>query len=551
MLIFTACETAGDKQVYARLQQWDSLLLDNPHGVKDSLRQIHPEQLSRSNRAYLGLIQTIVDDKTYADFTSDSLINAVEEYYAHHDKGSENHIRSLIYQGMVRFRMNETDTLIWQPLKEAEKRWNQLPQKNPLLGYFLNMYLGEIHSNNDNDSLANIYFRKALKCARQQPIRKYVFDAYYKLFIEEMKQEHYPNAKNYLDTLSAITNLPMEQQYTLLNAQSIYYDEIREYQKALDAEKKQIIISNKRLFPIEMFKSYYTISHLYLSLNQPDSAMHYGLEAIRHIKDSTYMLNYLLYQNIEDIAMVQKDYQTAHQYARKALEVYESSVDKIADKQILELEKRYDLSEAENKVLKAKSRNIIYVVLLILLTLLIIIGVFHFKRKRIIDLLRLQQTEDKNRSLELEKKLIVSEIKQREEMLSIFGNFLAEYGQIQNRLYGITNRIKTKDTSLGEEYENELKMSSRNFQTIAEKLFSHEKLNQQFDIDDAEHILSPSDRMLIFMLSKQIPNDQIAALLNTSTHSLKTRKSVLKKKIVEKVSPDNRFEHLLPLFAKY
>ena len=550
MLIFTACETAGDKQIYARLQQWDSLLLDNPHGVKDSLRQIHPEQLSRSNRAYLGLIQTIVDDKTYADFTSDSLINAVEEYYAHHDKGSENHIRSLIYQGMVRFRMNETDTLIWQPLKEAEKRWNQLPQKNHLLGYFLNMYLGEIHSNNDNDSLANIYFRKALKYARQQAIRKYVFDATVPLFTEEMKQEHYKHAKLYLDTLSAFTNLPMEQQYALLNAQCLYYDEIGEHQKALDAEKKQMIISNKRLFPIEMFKSYYSLSDLYLSLNQPDSAMYYGLEAIHHIKDSSYRYNYLLYQNIGDIAVAQKDYQTAHQYARKALEVYESSVDKITDQQILELEKKYDLTEAQNKALNMQKRNLIYGILLLLVLSASFYLYFYLRKQSTIAALQKREADAKAQRLETEKALWTSHQEHQEKMIRTLGNFLSQYASVQEHAKDMTNKIRAKDSKLGDEYDAMLKRGQNDFSQLARELFTKEEFEQQLGVADTCDVFSQSDRLLLLMLAEHTPNEQIAALLNTNTSNLKTRKSYLKKKIIEKATPDNHFEALLSLFSR-
>lgn len=544
-----SCESQTDRTIYSRLQQWDDELQDNPESIKDSLLLLNPQSLSKSNRAYYGLLRTIVDDKTYTDFTSDSLINAVEKYYANHDKGGNNHIRSLIYQGVLRYRMNIKDSTVLIPLKDAERYWHKQTDKDFLVGCFLYIYLAHLFQDNQNYAHADSFIRKALQYANRLQDPKYIFDTYYLLYFNEMVQGHNEKGKQYLDSLSSIDNLAVNQKYTLYNAQSIYATEIGDYHKALILEKKLMDMEEDLPFPLQKFKSYYTISDLYRHLNNLDSAMVYGLEAIRHIEDSTYELKYLFYQNIQDIAVAKKDYKTAEEYAREALTFYKNTTDRAIEQKVLELEKQYDVSKTENRVLLARMRNRIYVGILIVLSMIIVVIVIDYKQKRIIYRSRAKEAEAERRRIQLEKELIEQNATQQEKILVVFGKFLSEYGTIQNSLYQMVNRIKSKDAKLGEEFDQEIKHGARKFQVIVNESFS-ENLNEQFNIYDPNHILSSSDRMFLFMLSKQIPNEQIAALFNTSTHNLKTRKSVLKKKIMEKSNPDNKFELLLPLFSK-
>ncbi len=64
-------------------------------------------------------------------------------------------------------------------------------------------------------------------------------------------------------------------------------------------------------------------------------------------------------------------------------ESYQKSVDERVDKRILELEKLYNLTEAENKALKAESKAKILLLLLFLLILILSFVLFVYsKRKR-------------------------------------------------------------------------------------------------------------------------------------------------------------------------
>lgn len=97
-LLFTvSCSRERDEGLYSRLFQWDALLQEQPEAIRDSLVTLRPGELSQANRAYYGLLKTIADDKTYVDFTSDSLINSVESYFHEQAFGSNHHIRALTY----------------------------------------------------------------------------------------------------------------------------------------------------------------------------------------------------------------------------------------------------------------------------------------------------------------------------------------------------------------------------------------------------------------------------------------------------------------------
>lgn len=294
-LLILSCNGEKNKATYACLLQWDAMLDEQPQAVSDSLLPLNPKNLSHANRAYYGLLKTIADDKTYARFTSDSLINSVEQYYKRHNKGSNNHIRSLIYQSIVRTRMGVTDTTVLMPLKEAEPLFKRQKQQNPSIGYLMNYYLGEILEVKNDVTKSNIYFKQALYFAQKEGNFRHCFDAYMALYWSEMLQRNNVTGKLYLDTLNTFTDLSTEANYYLLNAKSVYYDSQQEYQKALQVEKQQVELLDDMPVQIDKFRMYYSISGRYNTLNQLDSAMYYARLAVENIADSTYKLNYVLY----------------------------------------------------------------------------------------------------------------------------------------------------------------------------------------------------------------------------------------------------------------
>src|SRR5690606_7808636 len=119
-------------------------------------------------KAYYDLLKVISDDKTYVNFTNDSLINSVSDYYRSHEPRERNFIRSLAYQGIVRTRMGVKDSTVYEPLREADQLIQASFVPDPSLGYLINYFLGNIHYNNRNYDSAESYFLRTLNFAHQE-----------------------------------------------------------------------------------------------------------------------------------------------------------------------------------------------------------------------------------------------------------------------------------------------------------------------------------------------------------------------------------------------
>ena len=230
--------------------------------------------------------------------------------------------------------------------------------------------------------MAKKYLNEALFYAKSSGNKKYKykFDAYVELYWCEMIQDHYSEAKPYLDTLQTFATLSYDDRYTLYNAQSIYYDTQQDYQKALYFKKKQIDLIPYLNHEKEFFRLYYSISERYSDAGQPDSAFYYAKLAIDNITDTSNTHNYLLYENIADAAEKLHDYKTANDYRKTGMSQLEKNIERKTEMQVVALEKKYALAEAENKALKMKEHNRYLISALVILCLFIVLLYFYISK---------------------------------------------------------------------------------------------------------------------------------------------------------------------------
>lgn len=547
-MLLLACSRGDDNIVHEHLSRLDAMLDEQPQAVSDSLKRLNPESLSRGNRAYFGLLKTISGDKTYTEFTSDSLINGVERYYNRHGNGTDAHIRSLVYQGIVRYRMGITDSTMLIPLKQAEHLFKKRKELNPSIGYLMNYYLGEILEVKNDKANANKYYKTALSFAQQEKNDKHRFDAYLTLFWNEMMQENSMKGKLYLDTLNSFTNLTTENTYFLLNAESVYYNSIEEYNNALEAEKQQLKLLVDMPYQIDKSKIYYSISDRYSNLMQLDSALYYAKLSVNHITDSTYKLNYLLYQNVADIAEKQHDYSTANQYRKNAAEIRDKNIEHETDKSLLELERKYNLTEAENKTLKAQQQSRLFIAFTLIAILLAILFYLYFSKQRTLAAARNQQLEAEKREAQTRALLIQQRAETQEQMLGVYGSFLQQYALQQQSVREMAAKVRSKNSALADRYEENLKELNRQFAALTARMFTPEKLQEQLHLSSVPLFLNQSDCLTLFMLAAGTENVHIASLLNTTPETFKVRKAKLKKKITAQTNAYPDVDHLLKLF---
>ena len=339
-VLFISCNGRENGEIHKILTQWDNLLEKNPEAISDSLKTIDPQTLSRENRAYYNLLKTISDDKTYFEFTSDSLINRVIDYYHLHEPYSNNYIRALTYKGIVRTRMGVTDSTVYEPLKKADHIFHTQKNPDPATGYILHYFMGNTHYYNGNFELAGKYFQESLHNAKLKNDSLHIFDAYLAIYWNEMRQTDFDAGKKYVDTLSSFFDKIPDRNHLILNAQSVYYEATKEFEKALDCDKKLLTLTKSQKEDIDFSSLYYAISTRYSTLNQLDSAMLYGQIALENIVDEVNKSNYLLYENVANIAEKQQNYFLANTYRQKAFDLYEKSVKDLLNTQVMELEKK-------------------------------------------------------------------------------------------------------------------------------------------------------------------------------------------------------------------
>ncbi|HHT34807.1 MAG TPA: hypothetical protein GX018_07250 [Bacteroidales bacterium] len=537
------------------MQRWDALLLEHPGQVSDSLQSISLKDLSRADKAYFGLLKTISDDKTYIDFTSDSLISEVEQYYNDHDRTSFYHIRSLLYQAIVRYRMGISDSTVMTPLKDAEKYFHYQQEQSPETGYMIHYYLGEVLTGNSQSKLALPYYQKSLAFAKMLKSRRHLYDAYTGLFWCEMIQKKIEEGKRYLDTLQLFAPLSVDEKYALFNALSVYYDSQSETIKALQAKKEQLNLVSQLKHTKEFFRLYLSIADRYHDLNELDSALHYARKAVSHITDTTYIYNYMLYDKVANIAEGKSDYRTANTNRKIATEMLVQSIDHITQTEVVELEKKYALVKVENEALKTRQHNRQLIFLLVIMLFFILLLVVNFSRQKSLQKLKVERYEHelqesvlRGEYAETERQSLQKQLELQKQILSTNSVFLQHYADQKQKIISLSTYLRGKNPKISDKLDLQLVENQKHLNLLTAQLFSPQKLKDLLNLKKVPVCLNNNECLILTMLASNVDNAQIAALLNTTPESFKSRKNQLKRKIAHKSTDSSDFSLLYDLF---
>lgn len=528
-----SCENGSQRDMLQRLTALDAAIDLAPGRVSDSLKSLSYNSLSRSNKAYYNLLKVISDDKTYVNFTSDSLINTVSEYYRLHDRKNRNYIRSLAYQGIVRTRMGIKDSTVFEPLKEADRLFQSMELPDPSLGYMINYFLGNIHYNNLNFTLADNYFQHALANARRENDSTHVFDTHLALYWNEMQQKDFEKGKLHLDSLSAyFHNLPGKD-YFILNAQSIYYDITGEPEKALESAK--LMLHDEQNENTDLSRVYFNISDRFVGFGQLDSAMYYAQMAIELIEDSTYRQNHLYFQNVANIAEKQSDFELANSYRKKAAEFYKNSITERLNTQIAELEKKYDLTEAENATLRARQQNFRIVIGGLLLVIVLIIVIMYAWRTRKIGKMKLQQAELTLQQQQLQANILKEEAGKRKWLLQLYSHISDKLTSLHGEMEALSQRYISSHPKVYKEMDKIVKNTDAELRDITKMLATDDDTFYAYThLSDKDGFFNANEKILLMLLACDADNRQLATFMNTTLESIRVRKSQLKKKMLEK-----------------
>ncbi len=542
-IIAFSCTPKNDKIDTARLAHWDSLIDSRPANISDSLKTIDQKNLSRDNRAYYHLLKVISDDKTYVNFKNDSLINSVVNYYKNHDSKSNNYIRSLAYQGIVRTRMGINDSTVFEPLKEADRLFHQQNTPDPSIGYMIHYFLGNINYNSRNFDVANTYFHDALTFARLENDSLHIFDTFFASYWSLMAKEDFINGKLYLDSLSFYYNILTDKRHLILNAQSTYHDIRGEHEIALEKEKMKLPLALSQNNTSALSKVYYNLSDRYSSLNKIDSAMHYAVLAIEYASELDDSYNYLLYENVASIAEKTGNFNVSNNYRKTASELYQKFSKERFSTQIIELEKKYDLTEAENEILKTRQHNLTIIITALIIGIILSVLLMITWRNRKNTKIKLLETEYKMQQKELEANILNEEANKRKWLLLLYSNISDRLSVLQEQFEKLTQKYVSSQPKVYNSMQKILQETQSEIKDIPKELVSDEKTFYYFtNVHDNNNLFNEKEKLFLMLLSCQANNKQIATFMNTSLDSIRVRKSQLKKKLLQNdIDPQNFF----------
>ncbi len=551
LLLFTHCNQKRNEAETARLIVLDSMLNEQPEAVLDSLSAIKTAKRSKFNRGYAALLQTIAEDKTFFNFTSDSLISASQQQLSKHKRTHlDLHARALMYQGLVRHRMGVNDSTAYMPLKDAAIEFNKispLPLRNC---YLVNYYLGQIHDKNDNTTLSGSYLEKALPLAKLLNDSSYLFATYRELFWNRMQIPDYSEAKLYLDTIQYLNMEGVHYQIANYNMKSVYYDRNLDFTKALELKRKLISLKKINHIPLEQ-SNLYSLSRTYQKIGKPDSAYYYMQLTIEHITDTSFHLNHFYYRNLAEITADMGIWSESSAAYQKAYQLLDEATDKLSDTNLAELEKKYDTAEAENRALRAEKKNTLLwslIALFFLTTIIVVQYGYRMKIKRALTLQRNVVLEKESElatekiSLAQEKQKRMEEDKLRAErqlddsrlILSVLYHMSKETKDIGDLLYQLSVNAELKKLMPQLYNEVEIKYKDYNKQTpVLDATFITEEMLCRYLrlLPGEEDKLSRSEKLLLMLTGMGASNTEIALLFNTTSGSIRTRKVTLRKKI--------------------
>lgn len=529
LLFFQGCDINKNQKDFDHLITIDSLLAKQPEHVLHQLKNIDFNSFNKYNQSYYYLIETIALDKTYFEFTSDSIINLVVKSLQEIDENlSFNLARAYMYQGIVRYRLGATDSTAFTPLKQADAVFSKISKPDPQNHYLCLYYLGEILDSNNNLETSFLYTQKAVAIAKMLNRRDYLFNAYRNLTWSALQSEKLNLAKLYIDSMSQNLIDNDEHKISLKNAQATYYQLNNEAEKSVELVKQILEIKAFANYSYSNLATYNQLSKLYLSLNQLDSAQKYGLLSIQEIQDTLNPVNHFYYKHLAVISERNNQFKLSTDAYKRAYQIISANIDVQLNTNILELEKKYNLKQAENEILKHKNQSQVLAGILLLSLFVLVVFIFYINKLKLIKKLTLAR----NVALEKENIQNKKELIEKHLILKLFHHISQKNLEIKNLLYDlkINKHIETNKL-IFQKISNEYDIFNQKSK-LSEAGIISEELLINFTGESKENLalLNAGESELLFLLAIKIETKEIAILLNTTPESIRSRKLKLRKK---------------------
>lgn len=356
--IFCACNS--NVRLHTRQLKWlDEQLESSPKMVLDSLQHIDADQLTVSQRAYYHLLSASATDKNLKNLANDSCLLVALGYFTD-NKDVYNIARCQYYLGRYQHKHNNIKNA-FELFKQAEQNAKESNKDVAHLLGLIYYQQGLILKQQYNYSEAAKIFDKSFdKFIESKDTISATYSLKYKGVLQINKKDFNQAHKTLIQSLNLINSTHNNSlkktlaQNSVLFAISYYYLQNKEYDKSLNQINDCITFLSKNNINISS-EYYFNIARIHYYKHQIDSAKLYCQKMIKIAKRQNNANNITNgYRTLSNILEKEGDYKKACSYRKYSEQLKDSLTNATYQNNILELEKKYNTSEAQKQLLQAK-----------------------------------------------------------------------------------------------------------------------------------------------------------------------------------------------------
>lgn len=540
IIILISCHS--NKKYYTDLlNDLENQLDQYPEMVWDSLKRIEPNRLSEPQKAHYYLLEAIATDKNLQNLQKDSILLIAIQYY----KQTKEHYRlsyCQYYLGKY-IKKNGKKEDAYNTFKQAEINYNQGSQTDPhligLIYYHLSLIQKQQRNLNEakdyvelsleqfsnaNDTLSIVH---ALKLLGTIYINKREYD-----LAEEKLQE----AVRLVSLTENQTRYAIETKASTLNLSGVLYQDKKQYNQALLYFQKcvSLVQQNHLSLPSQYYNN---ISETYYYLNCYDSVRYYSRKAIQIAdREKNYINKLNGYKLLFNTEEKNGNYKEACLLKTKFNTIKDSMNAQTSKRIVLELEKKYNITEKQKELLRAENNNLrAYAIISVILFGIFIIGFPFYNR---------------HRKLKLKYQQLSEEVKHTEWGFLVTKEFIHENHVAYDELEKLLNRycIHHLNSELYNKFQDAFIQQKANY---SERLFTRltnfdgnfiKKFQKQFSG------LSSDELLMSAMIKHQWKVSDMMAIFHVSADAIRKRKARLANKLSSKLKTDILLEEYLQNF---
>lgn len=519
IILFVSCKPYYTKD--ETILRAEAIMNSNPDSAYRLLTSIkHPEKQTNADYAAWCLHITNAQYKLHKELKSDSIIRIAVNYYKDSDLPKYSGMAYYLLGCVCKLQNNNTDAMV--AFKQAESILKETNEDR--IKGLVDFNLGFLCQHDEMFNHSLNYFKKSMKYFIISNDKKSLAYAY-RSISDMYNQLDYPfdSILHYNDLGIAFAkeaNDTSNYVYNLSRKGELLYDKY-------PVNSKGYILQAYRYYHLKRYYYAAYLANIYSLLNQPDSARYYLKISMVEKADPKYKI--ISYHAGALVSKKLNDYKAAYNYLADSYTIRDSVFQQDIRSQLYRIDKQYNLTqkERENADLKLLNRN--HLILISILVIIVLITT-------VILLLIMVTNKKKQLTLELEKQRMGFELdaKQKENNQKRELLLAKLQSKVENTLQ--FNNLKLK-FSQPERKENFL-------EEISQQLIMSEK-EWQYYIDEVDSIfdkkitdlllkysrLTPSDLIVIALISLQLDISDSCNLLNVSKNTMYHRRKIIKDRI--------------------